>query len=106
MNQEKIDRIAERFLIPVLGLLGLVGAVLAVKFYVWPDHDTAPPAPPSDMKLVSGDPRRDWVVAFHDQKRALTCYVNTQHGGIWCAEDVVIDDARYMMAYRDAGNLY
>lgn len=83
----------------VLGLLivGCIAALVAT-------HETpTAPAPPSDMKLVSGDPRRDWVVAFHDQKRAMTCYVNTQHGGIWCTEDIAIEDQLHMLAYRDAG---
>jgi hypothetical protein len=67
-------------------------------------YKTPPVVPPSDMKLVSGNPRTDRVSVFHDAKRAMTCYVETQHGGIFCEPDIYIEDQLHMLAYRDAGN--
>lgn len=101
MNDVNEKRL-ERGIYIALALM-FIGGLTAIISLHQSEKEKTPPASPSDMKLVSGDPRRDWVATFHDQKRAMTCYVNTQHGGIWCTEDITIQDALGMMAYRDAG---
>ena len=100
MSQEEFNMKADRIVLVVLGLLA-IGGFVWLGVWIWGQTPSVPPAPPSDMQIVSGS-RKDLVVVTHDNKRKMTCYVDTMHGGIWCTEDIVIQDALGMMAYRDA----
>jgi hypothetical protein len=87
----------------LIGLLGVAGVALAIDMFVSKAPTRQEKAAQSDVQLANGDPTWNTVNVYHDGRRGVTCYVETNHGGIACFLDITLEDQQRMLAYRDGG---
>mgnify|MGYP001581561818 CR=1 FL=1 len=94
---------AERLWFALIVVFGLGGIVTIGRFLAARTEARGEKANQSDVQLANGDPSWNTVNVYHDQKRGVTCYVETNHGGIACFLDITIEQEADMRAYRDGG---